>query len=280
MSLRQWNSNSPKKAFRCYSVTGESRSKPLTTNKLLRCESEDDVQEVHFDKALIVLGRRANTQGLGLEDLGIPLNKNGTVDVNKYLQCIYPNIFACGDVAGPFQLTHAGAHQAWYCAMNALFRKLKKFRVDYSVIPYAVFTDPEVARVGISERDASEQGIEYEVTRYGIDDLDRAIADGEARGFVKVLTPPRRDKILGVAIVGSHSAEIISEFVLAMRHGLGLGKILGTVHSYPTWAEANKYARPANGEKRACHRACWTYLRALSSLAALTPQREWNQEKQ
>jgi pyruvate/2-oxoglutarate dehydrogenase complex dihydrolipoamide dehydrogenase (E3) component/uncharacterized membrane protein YdjX (TVP38/TMEM64 family) len=210
--------------------------------QVLRCESEDDVQEVRFDKVLIVLGRRANTQGLGLEDLGIPLNQNGTVEVNKYLQCIYPNIFACGDVAGPFQLTHAGAHQAWYCAMNALFRKLKKFRVDYSVIPYAVFTDPEVARVGISERDASEQGIEYEVTRYGIDDLDRAIADGEARGFVKVLTPPGRDKILGVAIVGSHSAEIISEFVLAMRHGLGLGKILGTVHSYPTWAEANKYA--------------------------------------
>ena len=209
--------------------------------QLLRCESEDGVQEVHFDKALIVLGRRANTHGLGLEELGIPLNQNGTVEVNKYLQCIYPNIFACGDVAGPFQLTHAGAHQAWYCAMNALFRKLKKFRVDYSVIPYAVFTDPEVARVGISERDASQQGIDYEVTQYGIDDLDRAIADGEARGFIKVLTPPGRDKILGVAIVGSHSAEIISEFVLAMRHGLGLGKILGTVHSYPTWAEANKY---------------------------------------
>ncbi len=209
--------------------------------QLLRCESDDDVQEVRFDKVLIVLGRRANTQGLGLEDLGIPLNQNGTVEVNKYLQCIYPNIFACGDVAGPFQLTHAGAHQAWYCAMNALFRKFKKFRVDYSVIPYAVFTDPEVARVGISERDASEQGIEYEVTRYGIDDLDRAIADGEARGFVKVLTPAGRDKILGVAIVGSHSPEIITEFVLAMRNGLGLGKILGTVHSYPTWAEANKY---------------------------------------
>ncbi len=213
----------------------------VADQQLLRCESDDDAQDVAFDKVLIVLGRRANTQGLGLEDLGVPLNQNGTVEVNEFLQCVYPNIFACGDVAGPFQLTHASAHQAWYCAMNALFRKLKKFRVDYSVIPYAVFTDPEVARVGISERDASEQGIKYEVTRYGIDDLDRAIADGESRGFVKVLTPPGRDKILGVAIVGSQSAEIITEFVLAMRHGLGLGKILGTVHSYPTLAEANKF---------------------------------------
>ena len=214
--------------------------------KLARCSSGGDTDageiEIEFDEILVAVGRRADTAELGLQELGIELNPNGTVVVNESLQTTYPNVFACGDVAGPYQLTHAAAHQAWYCTMNALFGAFKKFRVDYSVIPWAVFTDPEVARVGLSEEEAQAQGVEYEITRYGIDDLDRAIADGEATGFVKVLTPPGRDKILGVSIVGAHAGDLIAEFVNAMRNGLGLKKILNTIHIYPTFAEANRFA--------------------------------------
>ena len=165
------------------------------------------------------------------------------MEVDPYLRTTtHKNIYACGDVAGPFQFTHTAAHQAWYCAVNALFSPFKKFKVDYSVIPWATFTDPEVARVGLNEKDAKEQGIPYEVATYGIDDLDRAIADSEDKGYVKVLTPPGKDKILGVTIVGYHAGDLITEYVLAMKHGLGLNKILGTIHIYPTMAEANKYA--------------------------------------
>ncbi len=200
------------------------------------------VLTIECDHVLIAVGRRANTDGLGIDKLGIETNRNGTIAVNEYLQTTFPNIFACGDVAGPYQLTHAAGHQGWYCAMNALFGRFWKFRVDYSVLPWAVFTDPEVARVGLNEQDATEQDIACEVTRYGIDDLDRAIADGEANGFVKVLTHPGSDKILGVTIVGPHAGDLITEFVAAMRHGLGLKKILATIHIYPTLAEANKFA--------------------------------------
>jgi pyruvate/2-oxoglutarate dehydrogenase complex dihydrolipoamide dehydrogenase (E3) component/uncharacterized membrane protein YdjX (TVP38/TMEM64 family) len=200
---------------------------------------------IEFDKVLVAVGRRAATSGLGLEELGIETNPDGTVRVNEYLQATYPNVFACGDVAGPYQLTHAAAHQAWYCAMNALFGRLKKFRVDYSVIPWAVFTDPEVARVGLSEIEAAEQNVAYELTTYGIDDLDRAIADGEATGFIRVLTPPGRDRILGVTIVGHHAGDLIAEFVNAMRNGIGLRKVLNTLHIYPTLSEANRFAAGA-----------------------------------
>jgi pyruvate/2-oxoglutarate dehydrogenase complex dihydrolipoamide dehydrogenase (E3) component len=173
-----------------------------------------------------------------------------TVQTNEYLETIYPNILAAGDVAGPFQFTHTAAHQAWYAAVNALFGTFKKFKADYSVIPWATFIDPEVARVGLSEQEAKEKGIAYEVTKYGIDDLDRAIADSAAHGWVKVLTAPGKDRILGVTIVGVHAGDLLAEFVLAMKHGLGLNKILGTIHTYPTLAEANKYAA---GEWKRAH---------------------------
>ena len=197
---------------------------------------------IECDRVLVAVGRRAVTDGLGLDTVGIESNPNGTIIVNEYLQPTMPNIFACGDVAGPYQLTHAAGHQGWYCAMNALFGRFWKFRVDYSVMPWAVFTDPEVARVGLNEQEAAKQGITCEITRYGIEDLDRAIADGAASGFVKVLTLPGSDKILGVSIVGPHAGDLIAEFVSAMKHGLGLKKILGTIHIYPTLAEANKFA--------------------------------------
>ncbi len=169
------------------------------------------------------------------------LTGRGTVETNEFLQTNFPNIYACGDVTGPYQFTHAAAHQAWYVSANALFGLFRRFRVDYSVIPFATFTDPEVARVGLNEQEASAQGVPYEATVYHLDDLDRAIADGEDFGFIKLLTVPGKDKILGATIVGEHAGDLIAEFVAAMRHGLGLNKILGTIHIYPTWAEGNKY---------------------------------------
>ena len=209
--------------------------------KILLAEHHGETVRIGFDQVLLAIGRAANVSGYGVEELGIELSPRKTLEVNPFLETNYANIYACGDVAGPYQFTHVAAHQAWYAAVNALFGNFKKFKVDYSVIPWATFTDPEVARVGLNEQDAKQQGIAYEVSTYGIDDLDRAIADSEAHGFIKVLTKPGKDKILGVTIVGAHAGELIAEFVLAMKHGLGLNKILGTIHIYPTMSEANKY---------------------------------------
>jgi pyruvate/2-oxoglutarate dehydrogenase complex dihydrolipoamide dehydrogenase (E3) component len=231
----------------------------LTSHNALRCEKEGEVKRlivehdgqesvVEFDVLICAVGREARLEGYGLENLGI--ETKGTIVTNDYLETLYPNIFAAGDVAGPYQFTHVAAHQAWYAAVNALFGTFKKFRVDYRVIPWTTFVDPEVARVGLSEQDAKDKGIAYEMVRYELDDLDRAIADSAAKGFVKVLTVPGKDKILGVTIVGEHAGDLLAEFVLAMKHGLGLNKVLGTIHTYPTWAEANKYAA---GEWKRAH---------------------------
>ncbi len=210
--------------------------------KVLICEHQGKDLAIEFDALLVAVGRVANTAGYGLEDLGIPVTRARTVETNEFLQTIYPNIYAAGDVAGPYQFTHTGAHQAWFATVNALFGSVKKFRADYSVIPWATFTDPEVARVGLNETEAKERNIPHEVTVYGIDDLDRAIADEEAHGVVKVLTVPGKDRILGVTIAGEHAGDLIAEYVAAMKHGIGLNKILGTIHIYPTLAEANKFA--------------------------------------
>jgi pyruvate/2-oxoglutarate dehydrogenase complex dihydrolipoamide dehydrogenase (E3) component len=205
---------------------------------------------IEFDALLVAVGRQARVTGFGLEELGVPLTKRGTLDVNAQLQSTkYPNLYAVGDVAGPYQFTHTAAHMAWYAAVNALFGRFKRFAVDYRVVPWVTFTDPEVARVGLSEAEAAEQGIAVEVTRFELHELDRAIAEGATQGFVKVLTAPGSDQILGATIVGTHAGELLAEFVLAMKHGLGLSKILGTIHAYPTWVEANKYA--AGSWKRA-----------------------------
>ncbi|MFB1508704.1 MAG: FAD-dependent oxidoreductase, partial [Thiocapsa sp. C3-sup] len=242
----------------------------LTHTRTLRCEVVDGEQRlvvspgpgVHpdrdcgggeealpFDLLLCAIGRRARVTGLGLEALGIPLTPAGTIETNASLQTRYPNILACGDVVGPHQFTHVAAHQAWYAAVNGLFSGIKRFKVDNRVIPRVTFTDPEVAQVGLTERQARARGIAYEVTRYGLDDLDRAITETAAHGFVKVLTPPGKDRILGACIVGEHAGELLAEFTLAMKHGLGLERILGTIHPYPTWSEAAKYA--AGNWKRA-----------------------------
>jgi pyruvate/2-oxoglutarate dehydrogenase complex dihydrolipoamide dehydrogenase (E3) component len=194
-----------------------------------------------FDKVLVAVGRTAVTAGLGLEELGVERGPTGTIVVDDFLRTAVPTIFACGDATGPYQFTHMASHQAWYATVNSLFGSLRKFRVDYSVVPWVTFTDPEVARVGLNEVEAQERGVAFEVTRYDIDDLDRAIADGEAYGFIKVLTPPGKDRILGVTIVGYHAAELLAEYVMAMKHGIGLKKILGTIHVYPTLSESNKF---------------------------------------
>ena len=222
----------------------------LTGHQALRCELQGNIkvmvllhqgQEVRmpFDQLLCAVGRAARLTDYGLEELGIATDK--TVQTDDTLQTLYPNIYAAGDVAGPYQFTHVAAHQAWYATVNALFGDFKRFRVNYKAIPQATFIDPEIARVGLNEREARAQGIAYEVTRFEISELDRAIADSSARGFVKVLTAPGKDRILGATIVGAQAAELLAEYVLAMQHGLGLQKVLGTVHSYPTMAEANKY---------------------------------------
>lgn len=206
-------------------------------------EKDGQREKIEFDQALIAVGRAANSKGFGLEEIGVKLTRRGTIEVDEYLRTTtHKNIYACGDVAGPYQFTHTAAHQAWYCAVNALFSPFKKFKVDYRVIPWCTFTDPEVARVGLNEKEAKQQGIPYEVARYGIDDLDRAIADSEDHGMVKVLTQPGKDKILGVTILGYHAGDLIPEYVSAIKHGLGLEKILGAIHIYPTMAEANKFA--------------------------------------
>jgi len=218
--------------------------------KVAYCDHGGERVRIQFDQVLVAVGRAANTTGLNLERIGVDIQPNGTVPVEDDMSVRYPNVFACGDVAGPYQFTHAAAHQAWYAAVNGLFGQFKRFRVDYRVMPWVTFTSPEVARVGISEAEAREQGVAYEVTRYGLDDLDRAIAESEDYGFIKVLTPPGKDKILGAVVVGSHAGEILAEFTLAMKHGLGLNKILGTIHPYPTWNESAKYAA---GEWKRAH---------------------------
>jgi pyruvate/2-oxoglutarate dehydrogenase complex dihydrolipoamide dehydrogenase (E3) component/uncharacterized membrane protein YdjX (TVP38/TMEM64 family) len=223
-----------------------------TGYKALRVETEDGVQQLvcehqgnevalPFDRILLALGRKANVSGFGLEELGVRLSPRKTIEANAFLRTNIPNIYVAGDVAGPYQFTHVAAHQAWYASVNALLAPWWSFKADYRVIPWATFTDPEVARVGLSEDEAQAQGIDVEVTRYCLDDLDRAIADGSDHGFVKVLTAPGSDRILGAAIIGAHAGDLLAEFVLAMKHGIGLNKLLGTIHTYPTLGEANKY---------------------------------------
>lgn len=227
----------------------------LTGHAALRVEGEQTLIVSHagaeralpFDALIVAVGRKARLSGYGLEELGIETDR--TVVTDDYLATLYPNIYACGDVAGPYQFTHVASHQAWYAAVNALFGQFRRFKADYRVIPWTTFLDPEIARVGLSEDEAKAKGVAVEVTTYQLRELDRAIADSATTGFVKVLTPPGKDKILGATIVGDHAGELLAEYVLAMKHGLGLNKLLGTIHTYPTMAEANKFA--AGNWKRA-----------------------------
>jgi pyruvate/2-oxoglutarate dehydrogenase complex dihydrolipoamide dehydrogenase (E3) component/uncharacterized membrane protein YdjX (TVP38/TMEM64 family) len=230
----------------------------LTGCRAVRCGQSGDARwlvvegaggerRIDYDGLICALGRAARLTGYGLEELGIPVQR--TVATNEYLETLYPNIFAAGDVAGPYQFTHVAAHQAWYATVNALFGHLRRFKVDYSVIPWTTFIDPEVARVGLNEQEAREQGIACEVTRFELHELDRAIADSATKGFIKVLTVPGKDRILGVSFVGEHAGDLLAEYVLAMKQKIGLNRILGTIHTYPTLAEANKYV--AGNWKRA-----------------------------
>ena len=237
-------------AFAHQSLT-DSGVNILTSHQALRCEAREGKKylvvkhndteiDIEYDELLCAVGRSARLKGYGLEELGIETNR--TIVTNDYLETLYPNIFAAGDIVGPYQFTHVAAHQGWYAAVNGLFGHFKKFKVDYRVIPWTTFIDPEVARVGLNEQEAIDKGIDYEITRFEFEELDRAITESANNGFIKVITPKGKDKILGVTVVSEHAGDLIAEFVLAMKHGLGLNKILGTIHSYPTWAEGNKYA--------------------------------------
>ena len=223
-------------------------------NKFLVVDSKGKAGRIPFDHLLVAIGRKANVTGYGLEELGVEISPRGTVAVDEYLRTNFPNIYAIGDVAGPYQFTHTASHMAWFAAVNALFGSFKKFAVDYSVIPWTTFTSPEVARVGINETEAKEKGIDFEVTTYDVSGLDRALTEEEAFGVVKIITPKGKDKILGVTIVADHAGDLLAEYVLAMKHGLGLGKILGTIHTYPTMAEMNKFAA---SEWRKAHKPDW-----------------------
>ncbi|MEA3155050.1 MAG: hypothetical protein QOK44_2639 [Betaproteobacteria bacterium] len=228
-------------------LTGHKAKQVLKENGENILVAEKDARDVRiaFDQIICAVGRTANTSGYGLEELNIPVTAGTTIETDAYLRTLYPNIYACGDVAGPYQFTHTASHQAWYATVNALFSPWRKFKADYRVIPWATFTEPEVARVGLNESEAKANHIRYEVTRYPLEDLDRAIVDEEAYGMVKVLTVPGRDKILGATIVGDRAGDLIVEFVLAMRNSIGLNKILGAIHVYPTLSEANKYVAGA-----------------------------------
>lgn len=238
------------KAFRAQGI------QLLTGHKLLKfgagdggdymeADNNGETVRVEFDKVLLAIGRKANVEGFGLEKLNLAVTKQGTIEVNEYLQTSLPNIFACGDVAGPYQFTHMASFQAWFASLNAMLGGLWRSKINYNVVPWATFTDPEVARVGLSETEAKERKVAYELTRYEMDHHDRSLADGEAHGFIKILTVPGKDKILGVTIVGHHAGELIGEFVFAMTHGMGLKKISAVTHIYPTLLEANKFAANA-----------------------------------
>ena len=220
----------------------------------LFAETENGEVSIEFDRILVAVGRRAHTESLDLEAVGLTPAEDGTIPVDAYLRTDVKNIFACGDLIGPYQFTHMASHQAWFAAVNAMFGMFWKFKANYSVVPWATYTDPEVARVGLSETEALARGLPVDVVRYDLDDLDRAIVDGTAQGWVKVITPRGKDRILGATIVGAHAGELIGELVLAMTHGLGLKKIMATIHIYPTLNEATKFAAGSWRRKNAPER--------------------------
>ena len=210
--------------------------------RIVCCSEKNQEVVIACDELIVAVGRKASIAGLGLEELNIEMTPEGNIAVDQYLRTSLSNIFAIGDVAGPYQFTHTASYMASYAAMNAMFGWFWKSKINYSVVPWCTFSSPEVARVGLSEDEALKQGIPYDIVKFDVSRLDRAITDGEERGFVKILTRPRSDKILGVTIISEHAGDVISEYILAMKEGIGLKKVLGAIHIYPTFGEMNKHA--------------------------------------
>ncbi len=198
---------------------------------------EGETVQLQARALLIAAGRIPNVESLNLEAAGVAYSKQG-IEANAYLQTSQPHIYAAGDIVGPYQFTHMADAQARVVIRNILmpFQTLRQ-KVDYSVVPWCTYTSPEVARVGLSETEAVEQQIAYDLFTQPLDDVDRAIVESEETGFAKVLVKKGSDNILGVTLVSEHAGDLLHEFVLAMKQGIGLGGIASTVHAYPTFAE-------------------------------------------
>ncbi|MGQ0557070.1 MAG: mercuric reductase [Nitrospiraceae bacterium] len=221
--------------------------KELTVNKTdngkqLTVESHDRRHDVIVDEILVGVGRTPNVEKIGLEAAGVLYDKNG-VKVDARLRTSNPNIYSAGDVCSRYKFTHAADAMAQIVIQNALFPhplNLGYANVDTLVMPWCTFTEPEIAHVGMYERDAKEKGIEVETYTYKLNEVDRAILDGEEDGFARVHIKKGTDKILGATIVAAHAGDMISEFSVAMKAGAGAKTIAGTIHPYPTQAEVNK----------------------------------------
>jgi pyruvate/2-oxoglutarate dehydrogenase complex dihydrolipoamide dehydrogenase (E3) component len=210
--------------------------------KRLILDSHGRHYDVTVDDILVGAGRTPNVDGIGLETAGVDYDKSG-ITVNARLQTTNPSIYAAGDICSRYKFTHAADAMAQIVIQNALFPHpfgLGYASVDSLVMPWCTFTEPEVAHVGMYEKEAQEKGLDVETYTYTLDEVDRAILDGEDEGFARVHIQKGTDKILGATIVAAHAGEMISEFSVAMKTGAGAKAIAGTIHPYPTQAEVNK----------------------------------------
>ena len=235
--------------------------------QLLDREPERLAERTLFaDALLLAIGRTPNLQSLDLKSAGVEVSEGG-LRVNDYLQTSRRHIYAVGDVIGPFLFTHMADAHARVVVRNILapFQFLRQ-KMDYSVVPWCTYVDPEVAHVGLGEKEAQQKNIDYDLFVVPLEDVDRAVVESEEAGFAKILTAKGSDRILGATIVAPHAGDLLHEFVLAMKAGIGLGKIASTIHAYPTFAELARKAGEKYNRTRLTQRTkkifTWLYARA------------------